>query len=58
MRSLISIDFPAQKWNLKACMWCQQSPFTGSDGRNSGSGKPSQNRLRLKEPLSLPFRSA
>ena len=27
MRSLISIDFPAQKWNLKAHMWYQLSPF-------------------------------
>jgi hypothetical protein len=29
MRSLISIDFPAQKRNLKARMWYQLSPFTG-----------------------------
>ena len=27
MRSLISIDFPAQKWNLKAHMWYQLSPL-------------------------------
>ena len=31
MRSLISIDFPAPKWNLKAHMRYQLSPFTGSN---------------------------
>ena len=30
MRSLISIDCPAQKWNLKAHMWYQLSPFPSS----------------------------
>ena len=27
MRSLISLDFPAQKWNLKAHMWYQMWRF-------------------------------
>ena len=31
MRSLIPVDFPAQKWNLKAHMWYQLSPFPSSN---------------------------
>ena len=31
MRSLISIDFPAPEWNLKAHMWYQLSPFPSSN---------------------------
>ena len=31
VRSLISIDFPAQKWNVKAHMWYQLSPVPCSN---------------------------
>ena len=48
MRSLISIDFRPQKWNLKAHMWYQLSPFPSSNVAICDAAPPRQHSPILR----------
>ena len=42
MRSLIQLTFRLQKWNLKAHMWYQLSPFPSSQCGDCNAAPPRQ----------------